>query len=46
MLLLCPANDMTCPYWRWGGRCFLEDAKDVCDEWMGLMDEEEEDEDE
>lgn len=42
--MLCPANDMNCPYWAWGGRCTLENAEMECDEFFGLEDDEEEEE--
>lgn len=43
--LMCPGNDMTCPYWQWGGLCSLETAKEDCDEWYGLEEEEDEETD-
>ena len=37
----CPVNDWLCPYFDNDG-CTLETAKEDCDAWFGLDDEEDE----
>lgn len=39
---VCPMFDMTCPYCLDSGECTLETAKEDCDAWYGIEEEDDE----
>ena len=44
--MVCPISDCSCPYYVWGAGCSLATAKEDCDAWFGIEDEDEDEEDE